>query len=183
MKNELKTLGDIKKILAKGELAKNLLSLLDKEEVEKTVKFLLDKGIEVSGESIYLDANDLEIQEHKDPIEFGSCATLKQTNFSHSWAGDDETESLGWVILGDVALGESTFSQYSQNGDCRSPSTSYNAPEFSLDKKQVILVRIQEDDTYNNRDYHSVTYYLHIYQPSQYILPDWVKELADRFDW
>jgi hypothetical protein len=183
MKNELKTLGDVKKILAKAELAKELLQHLSQEDTEKAVKFLLDEGISFEKKSAYLGKEDLSIQVHSDPIEFGNAATLKQSSFHHSWAGSDETKSLGWVVIGDVEFGESTFSQYSQNGDTRSPNESYEAPEFSLDQKQVILVRVQEDDTFNNRDDHSVTYYLHIYQPSEYLLPDWVTELTERFGW
>lgn len=183
MKNELKTLGDIQKILAKAELAKKLSSYISEEDLARVIEFLLDEGITFEKESVYLGIDDLEIEVHSDPIEFGNAATLKDSSFYHSWAGKDETESWGWPILGDVKLGLSTFSQYSQNGDSGSPSTSYKAPEFSLDTNQVILVRVQEDDSYNNRDYHSVTYYLHIYQSNPYILPDWVRELADKFGW
>ena len=178
-----KTLSNLRDILAKAELTKNLLLHLNEEETAKVVKFLVDEGLEVEKESIFLDIVELEIESCSDPIEFGKLATLKNSSFFHSWAGDDETKSLGWVILGDIQLGESNFSQYSENGDQKTPTGSYKAPEFSLDTQQVILVRIQEDDTYNNRDYHTITYYLHIYQPSEYNLPEWVKELADKFGW
>ena len=178
-----KTLSNVRNILAKAELTKELLSHLNEEETAKVVKFLVDEGIEVEKELIFLDIVELEIESCSDPIEFGKMATLKNSFFSHSWAGDDETKSLGWIILGDIQLGESIFSQYSENGDQRSPTGSYKAPEFSLDTRQVILVRIQEDDTFNSRDYHTITYYLHIYQPGEYTPPEWVKELAEKFGW
>ena len=178
----MKTLSNVRDILAKAELTKCLLFHLNEEETAKVVKFLVDGGIEVEKESIFLDIVELEIESCSDPIEFGKLATLKNSSFFHSLVGD-ETKSLGWVILGDIQLGKFTIFQYSDNGDQRSPTGSYKAPEFSLDTQQVVLVRIQEDDTFNSRDYHTITYYLHIYQPSEYTPPEWVKELAEKFGW
>jgi hypothetical protein len=186
MKNEqLKTLGQIKKILAKAEMAKEIHQYLSEEDMVQVIDSLLEKGLSVNGDLVYLSLNDLNIQVHNDLVEFEEAATLKQLNYSFSYSPpkSDRMNSLGWVIVGDVEYGEYNYSRYSENGDVRSPSESYKAPEFSIDKKQVILVRIKEDDTYNNRDNHSVTYYLHIYQPNTYQLPNWVRELADRFDW
>lgn len=181
MKNELTELGDLYEILAKAELAKNLLSFINEEDTKIVVEFLLSEKMKILPELDELSF--LRIQSTSDPIEFGQSVTLHQSCFSHSWAGGNETKTEGVKILGNVFFGESTHHQYSENGDHRTPEESYTAPEFSIDTRQVVFIRTECEDSFNGRDDRSVDLCLHIYQPNNYILPEWVQELVDKFGW
>lgn len=184
MKMKLTQLSNVRDLLAKAELAKRLLKYCSEDQIKVIIHFLLEGGINFHGKRVDYCFSEVEIRAYDDPLTFGrEAATLKDSSFEHSWAGCDETIQHGWVIIGDVDFGESSYSQYSQNGDSRSPNEYYIPPDFSIKENQVVLIRTQVDDTFNNRDYHDVSWCLHIYQPIEYNPPQWVIELAEKFDW
>lgn len=146
-------------------------SFLSKEQIETVVNSFDDTTLK-----------SIEIKIASDAKEFGEFCINKKEGLEHSWAGDNLYYQTCTLILGDVEIGKKNNVEYSNNGNYAGTDEEYIAPNFSLDKLQVVYVYQKQDCNFNGNYNDSESFLLVIYNPSTgYMVSPEVQYILDNF--